>query len=38
MMDGSLDVTASLKSGRVKLHGDARKIVSLATILGAGLS
>mgnify|MGYP001555903559 CR=1 FL=1 len=38
MMDGALDVSASLRSGRVKLHGDARKIVNLATILGAGMS
>jgi hypothetical protein len=37
MMDGALDVASSLKSGRVKLHGDARKIVNLAAILGAGL-
>ena len=37
MMAGGLDVAQSLQSGRVKLHGDARKIVNLATILGAGL-
>lgn len=37
MMDGRFDVAAGMKSGRVKLHGDARKIVNLAAILGAGL-
>ncbi|HEY4221661.1 MAG TPA: SCP2 sterol-binding domain-containing protein [Myxococcota bacterium] len=37
MFGGKLDVAAALKSGRVKLHGDARKIAHLATVLGAGL-
>ncbi len=36
MMQGALDVVASLKAGRLKVHGDARKIGNLALILGAG--
>jgi putative sterol carrier protein len=38
MMQGALDVVASMKAGRLKVHGDARKMGNLATILGAGLS
>src|SRR3546814_18282304 len=34
MMRGALDVKHALRTGRLKIHGDAKKIGSLATILG----
>jgi putative sterol carrier protein len=32
MMHGALDVIASLKSGRIKIHGDGKKIGNLAVL------